>query len=103
MTKTEGASRGRARATPSRSHGTPPGYRNVRVIVPQDLHWKLMGYASQSHMTLPEFVVSWLERVTPLTSPAGPPGQPTNPDTPPNHVQGQAVDHPSVEAREIAA
>jgi hypothetical protein len=88
MTRTAGDSQGQARATPSRSHSTPAGYRNVRVIVPQDLHWKLMGFASESHMTLPEFVISWLERVTPLTPAVGPSSQRTKPDAPPTHVQG---------------
>lgn len=61
---------------PSRSQGTPIGFRNVRVIVPQALHWRLLTYASQSQMSLPQFVVSWLEKATSLGLKEGPQGPP---------------------------
>lgn len=51
---------------PSRRSGTPPGYRNIRVLVPSDLHWRLASYASQSQLTMPAFVLATLQRATPL-------------------------------------
>lgn len=52
--------------SPPRTHGTPSGFRNVRVLVPQDLHFRLQAYASQSHLSLPAFVVAWLNLAAPL-------------------------------------
>ena len=61
--------------SPPRTNGTPSGYRNVRVLVHQDLHFQLSAFASQSHLSLPAFVIAWLHRATPLEPPC-PTGQP---------------------------
>lgn len=62
--------------SPPRTKGTPSGYRNVRVLVPRDLHFRLLAYASQSHLSMPAFVAAWLDMATPLEPPANPSGCP---------------------------
>lgn len=59
--------------SPSRRTGTPAGYRNVRVLVPTDLHYRLISYSGISHMTVPEFALAWLARTTPLDPLTGQP------------------------------
>jgi hypothetical protein len=54
---------------PSRRSITPVGFRNIRVLVPVDLHWRLSSYASQSKLTLPAFVLAILDHATPITPP----------------------------------
>jgi len=49
-----------------RTHGTPDGYRNVRVLTPKSLHYRISAYAALSMITLNEFVVKWLSLATPL-------------------------------------
>src|SRR5688572_28589684 len=80
---------GRTPATPSRSQGTPDGYRNIRVLVPKAMHGQLTIYAIQSGMTLPQFVLAWLERATPLDPSSGPQDPPFDRETAPGHRQGQ--------------
>jgi len=58
--------KGLSRATPPRSNLTPSGFKNVRVFVPQSLHFQLVSYSAASEMSLQDFVVAWLERATPL-------------------------------------
>jgi hypothetical protein len=58
--------KGLSRATPPRSNLTPPGFKNVRVFVPQSLHFQLVSHSAASEMSLQDFVVAWLERATPL-------------------------------------
>lgn len=55
--------------SPSRRSATPPGYRNVRVLVPVDMHWRLSSFASQSQMSLPAFVLATLRNAIPLEFP----------------------------------
>jgi hypothetical protein len=62
------------RRSPPRTNGTPSGYRNIRVLVHRDLHYRLLAYASQSHLSLAEFVVDCLNRAGPLEPPSYPPG-----------------------------
>lgn len=50
----------------ARGNVTPPGHRNVRVFVPTSLHYRLVAQAAASETSLHDFVVSWLERATPL-------------------------------------
>ena len=58
--------KGLSRATPPRSNLTPSGFKNVRVFVPQSLHFQLVSHSAASEMSLQDFVVAWLERATPL-------------------------------------
>ena len=51
----------------ARGNVTPAGHKNVRVFVPTSLHYRLVAHAAASEMSLHDFVVSWLERATPLT------------------------------------
>src|SRR3954452_19391625 len=71
--------------SPPRTHGTPSGYRNVRVLVTQDLHFRLLSYSSQSHLSLPAFVVAWLHRATPLEPPSNQPGHQKANEPAPGH------------------
>jgi hypothetical protein len=52
--------------SPPRSHGTPDGYRNIRVLTSKSLHYRISAYAALSMITLNEFVVKWLSLATPL-------------------------------------
>jgi hypothetical protein len=76
-----------------RSHVTPPGYKNVRVFVPKSLHYRLICNSAASEMSLQDFVVSWLERATPLV-PTSAPDRPTTkgPSPSPQSGLGLAVD-----------
>lgn len=74
--------------SPPRTHGTPSGYRNIRVLVTRDLHFRLLSHASQSHLSLPAFVVAWLNLATPLDSTRSPQGQPTSKGSAPGHRPG---------------
>lgn len=84
---------------PSRRSGTPPGYRNVRVLVPLDLHWRLASYATQSKMTMPMFVLATLQNATPIDLSTAIPGispsvtnqPPTGPGPCPQSGPGLAV------------
>ena len=58
--------KGLSRATPPRSNLTPSGFKNVRVFVPQSLHFQLVSHSAASELSLQDFVVAWLERATPL-------------------------------------
>lgn len=71
--------------SPPRTHGTPSGFKNVRVLVPQDLHFRLQAYASQSHLSLPAFVVAWLNLATPLEPPTNRTGQQKAMEPAPGH------------------
>ena len=57
-----------------RGNVTPPGHKNVRVFVPQSLHFQLVSYSAASQMSLHDFVVAWLERATPLKPESSPLG-----------------------------
>jgi hypothetical protein len=58
---------------PPRTHGTPSGYRNVRVLVTKSLHYQISAFAGMSHTSLPEFVGRWLYLATPLDPLTGQP------------------------------
>jgi hypothetical protein len=83
---------------PSRRSGTPPGFRNVRVLVPLDLHWRLSAFASQSRMNIPKFVLATLHNATPLNTPSGCPGSSPALEGPTIDGPGLAVDPPHVQA-----
>jgi hypothetical protein len=86
-------------SSPPRTHGTPSGYRNVRVLVTQDLHFQLLSYSSQSHLSLPALVVAWLSLATPLTPPSsGPQGQPRPDEPTPGHRLSPTPEGDSSEA-----
>jgi len=68
--------------SPPRTHGTPSGYVNIRVLVPRELHFRLLSYASQSHLSLPAFVIAWLHRATPLEPPSPTGRQPSKEPAP---------------------
>jgi hypothetical protein len=74
---------------PSRRNGTPPGYKNVRVLVPQDLHWRLLTCASNERKSLPQFVLERLSAIAsldPLVGPSGPSAEKQLPDTGMGHA-----------------
>jgi hypothetical protein len=50
----------------SRSAGTPHGFRNVRVLVPTDLHWKLRQMAAENRKNFQDFLASVLAEAIPL-------------------------------------
>jgi hypothetical protein len=64
---------GRRPTSPPRTHGTPNGYRNLRVLVTTALHYRLVALAAQSELSLPELVVRTLDRATPLDPLTGQP------------------------------
>ncbi len=66
MTLPHSEPEGRPTRSPPRTHGTPSGYRNIRVLVPICLHYRMAGYAALSHASIPEFISRWLTLVTPL-------------------------------------
>lgn len=78
--------------SPPRTHGTPSGYRNIRVLVTTSLHYRLAGYAGMSHTSLPEFVVRWLTLATPLDPETGVPLRVDNHAEAPGQAQGQDAD-----------
>jgi len=67
MISQESSPKGHSPTTPPRSNLTPAGFKNVRVFVPQSLHFQLISHSAASEMSLQDFVVAWLERATPLT------------------------------------
>jgi hypothetical protein len=85
---------------PSRRNATPPGYRNVRVLVPLDLHWRISAYAVQSKMNIPSFVLATLHNATPITHPmgSGSRGSSAAMESPTIDGPGLFVDPPQVQA-----
>ena len=53
---------------PPRTNGTPSGYRNIRVLTPNSLHFRLVAYAGSVHV--------FTERIHPKGSPPGHPDRP---------------------------
>lgn len=60
------------------STSTPSGFRNLRVLVPENLHWHLRELANQSRMTFQHFIVSWLATAGPLGGDSMSPEPPHN-------------------------
>ena len=58
---------------PPRTNGTPHGYRNIRVLAPTPLHYRLVAYAGLSRCSLNEFVLEVLDRATPIAPGTGVP------------------------------
>lgn len=56
-----------------RTHGTPSGYRNVRVLTPCSLHFRLVAYAGLSMLSLNEFILRVLNLATPIDPATGRP------------------------------
>lgn len=56
---------------PPRTHGTPSGYRNVRVLAPCPLHFRLVAYAGLSMCSLNEFILKVLHLATPIDPATG--------------------------------
>jgi hypothetical protein len=56
---------GMASGPPPRT-STPEGFRNLRVLIPEDLHWRLRNLAHQSRMSFHRFIVAWLTEAFPL-------------------------------------
>ncbi len=77
--------------SPPRTKGTPSGFRNVRVLVTQDLHFRLLSYASQSHLSMPAFVVAWLNRATPLEPTSTVPTKGAEKESAPGQPPGQGI------------
>ncbi len=74
---------------PPRTNGTPSGYRNIRVLTPCTLHFRLVAYAGLSMCTLNEFVLKVLNRATPLDPVSGFPLPQPRPEMSPGHRFGQ--------------
>ena len=55
----------------NRSASTPAGFRNLRVLIPEELHWRLRDLAIQSRMTFQRYIVSWLGEAFPLPKTPG--------------------------------
>lgn len=76
---------------------TPEGFRNLRVLLPEDLHWRLRELAHQSRMTFHKYILAWLSEAVPLSEDAGPPEQRTLPNPPqakepgPGSLRGHAT------------
>lgn len=62
---------------------TPKGFRNLRVLVPESLHWRLRRLATESQMNFQQFIVAWLSEAFPLNPPPSPPAPPEAPGSPP--------------------
>ncbi|SIO63373.1 hypothetical protein SAMN05444166_7327 [Singulisphaera sp. GP187] len=58
MTQPRPSNPGNQPRLPSRRTGTPPGYGNVRVLVPTGLHYRVISHSGISHLTVPEFALS---------------------------------------------
>ena len=56
---------------PPRTNGTPSGYRNIRVLTPNSLHFRLMAYAGLSMCFLNEFILKVLHLATPIDPATG--------------------------------
>lgn len=52
---------------------TPSGFKNLRVLIPEDLHWRLRNLANQSRMSFHRFIVAWLSEAFPLNPAPGTP------------------------------
>ena len=92
MTLPHSEPEGRPTRPPPRTHGTPSGYRNIRVLVPTSLHFRLAGYAALSHASIPESVSRWLTLVTPLDPITGQPLPANNVAGARGHGQGSDAD-----------
>ena len=73
MSNPLGRSAGRPAGPPPRTNGTPSGYKNVRVLTPDPLHFRLVAYAGLSMLSLNEFVLKWLNLATPIDPATGTP------------------------------
>jgi len=56
----------------SRASSTPAGFRNLRVLIPEDLHWRLRDLAHQSRMSFHKYILARLSEAIPLNEDAGP-------------------------------
>jgi hypothetical protein len=56
---------------PPRTNGTPSGYRNIRVLTPNPLHFRLVAYAGLSMCSLNEFILKVLHLATPIDPATG--------------------------------
>ena len=56
---------------PPRTNGTPSGYRNIRVLTPNALHFRLVAYAGLSMCSLNEFILKILRLATPIDPATG--------------------------------
>ncbi|SIO63399.1 hypothetical protein SAMN05444166_7335 [Singulisphaera sp. GP187] len=73
MKKSVTSQQQRQSSSPPRTHGTPSGYRNLRVLVTTALHYRLLALAGLSQLSLPELVVRTLDRATPFDPLTGEP------------------------------
>ena len=51
---------------PPRTNGTPHGYRNIRVLTPTPLHYRLVAYSGLSRCSLNEYILKVLDRAIPI-------------------------------------
>jgi hypothetical protein len=72
----------------TRGSSTPPGYRNLRVLVPSDLHGRLRNLANQSAMTFHQYILAWLAEAIPLNHPSVSPSDLRGTDS---YQSGQAI------------
>ncbi len=73
---------------PPRTNGTPSGYRNIRVLTPNSLHFRLVVYAGLSLCSLNEFVLKVLDLATPIDPATGRPVPAGTHEMAPGHRPG---------------
>ena len=56
---------------PPRTNGTPSGYRNIRVLTPNSLHFRLVAYSALSFCSLNEYILKVLTLATPIDPATG--------------------------------
>ena len=84
----------------SRASSTPAGFRNLRVLIPEDLHWRLRDLAHQSRMSFHKYILAWLSEAIPLNEDAGPSDRRRLPNPSPCNengpglLRGPASSHP---------
>lgn len=61
---------------------TPEGFRNLRVLIPEDLHWRLRDLAHQSRMPFHQYILTRLSEATSPSPPTDQDDQRTSPDPP---------------------
>ena len=87
MSNPLGRSAGSPAGPPPRTNGTPSGFKNVRVLTPDPLHFRLVAYAGLSMLSLNEFVLKWLNLATPIDPATGMPAPAGSPQTAPGPPQ----------------
>ena len=73
---------------PPRTNGTPSGYRNIRVLTPNSLHFRLVAYSALSFCSLNEYILKVLHLATPIDPATGLPVPTSTLETAPGQQPG---------------